>query len=120
MTQVNVRVDVERKRQAEEVLGLTGRSITKLMREVIDKVARGAKDAEEVYQALADTPAVETPSTRSKSAQLIERVDSHYAEMSRLLGKDVREFVPLSDDEMADALYDEGLAKEAERMVWHA
>ena len=47
MTQLNLRVDAQDKRQAEEVLHLMGTTTTKFMRKVLAKVARGAKDYDE-------------------------------------------------------------------------
>ena len=42
MIQLNVRVDAEVKRQAEEVLELMGSSVTELVRMALEKVSHGA------------------------------------------------------------------------------
>ena len=48
MTQMNVRVNAERKQEAESVLKLANSSLTELVRMLIDKVSCGAKDLQEV------------------------------------------------------------------------
>ena len=56
MVQLNVRVDAEVKRRAEEVLELMGSSVTELVRMALEKVARGARDYVEARDALSDRP----------------------------------------------------------------
>ena len=60
MTQLNMRVDAQDKRQAEEVLRLMGTTTTELVRKLLAKVARGAKDYAEVADAI-DTPPEHEP-----------------------------------------------------------
>ena len=119
MTQLNVRVNTEQRRQAEEVLGLMGESLTKLIRGVVEKVSQGVEEAEEVYSVLKGTPAEEMPLT-NRASRVFERVDSHYHAMAESLSVDIASFAPLSDEELEEALYDEHLSREAERMAWHA
>ena len=119
MSQLNVRVDAAQRRQAEETLDLMGESLTKLIRSMLEKVSRGVKDAEEVFSVLADTPVEETHQP-SKSSQLFAHIDSQYQTMAESLGVDIASFAPLSDEELEEALYDEYLSREAERMAWHA
>ena len=119
MTQLNVRVNTEQRRQAEEVLGLMGESLTKLIRGVVEKVSQGVEEAEEVYSVLKGTPAEEMPLT-NRASRVFERVDSHYQTMAESLGVDIASFAPLTDEELEEALYDEHLSREAERMAWHA
>ncbi len=119
MTQLNVRVNTEQRRQAEEVLGLMGESLTKLIRGVLEKVSQGVEEAEEVYGVLKGTPSEEMPLT-NRASRVFERVDSHYHAMAESLGVDVASFTPLTDEELEEALYDERLSREAERVAWHA
>ena len=119
MTQLNVRGNTEQRRQAEEVLGLMGESLTKLIRGVVEKVSQGVEEAEEVYGVLKGTPSEEMPLT-NRASRVFERVDSHYHAMAESLGVDVSAFTPLTDEELEEALYDEHLSREAERMAWHA
>ena len=56
-SQVNTRVDSAVKLQAEQVLDLMGSSTAELVRAVLGKVARGARDYEEVASALAEKDA---------------------------------------------------------------
>ena len=119
MTQLNVRVNTEHRRQAEEVLGLMGESLTKLIRGVVEKVSQGVEEAEEVYSVLKGTPAEEMSLT-NRTSRVFERVDSHYQTMAESLGVDVASFTPLTDEELEEALYDERLSREAERVAWHA
>ena len=52
MTQLNLRVNKRDKRQAEEVLHLMGTTTTEFVRKLLAKVARGAKEYEEVKAVL--------------------------------------------------------------------
>ena len=52
LQQVNVRLDAELKRSAEEVLTLMDSSATELIRSAYQKVARGAKDYAEAMEVL--------------------------------------------------------------------
>ena len=52
MTQMNVRVNAERKQEAESVLKLANSSLTELVRMLIEKVSCGAKDLQEVQRVL--------------------------------------------------------------------
>lgn len=52
MIQLNVRVDAEVKRQAEEVLELMGSSVTELVRMALEKVSHGARDYVEARDVL--------------------------------------------------------------------
>lgn len=52
LQQVNVRLDPELKRRAEEVLALMGSSATELIRSSYEKVARGAGDYAEAMEVL--------------------------------------------------------------------
>lgn len=69
MTQLNVRVNAGEKRNAEEALKLANSSITDLVRRVIQKVSRGAKDLEELQKVLQDE-AASTPKEEADTVLL--------------------------------------------------
>ena len=54
MAQVNVRVDRQVKNRAEEVLRLSGGSLSELIKKVVAKVAQGGGQCEEVLAAVDD------------------------------------------------------------------
>lgn len=72
MTQLNLRVNREEKRQAEDVLHLMGTTTTELVRKLIAKVARGAKDYAEVVSVLEEAPA--EPVVTGESPQYVDPV----------------------------------------------
>ena len=72
MVQLNVRVDADVKRQAEEVLELMGSSVTELVRMALEKVARGARDYVEARDALNDKHGGETPVGNAIDQRLAE------------------------------------------------
>lgn len=119
MTQLNMRVDQEDKLQADEVLQLLGSSVTKLVRKVLAKVARGAKDAEELMAALDDAP-IAQDGTALRSRAWFEESDRWLSSMAAQLGVSPSSLVPLADDEYQEALYEDYLEKERERLVHDA
>lgn len=119
MTQLNMRVDQEDKLRSDEVLQLLGSSVTKLVRKVLAKVSRGAKDAEELMAVLDDAPiAREEMVLRSRA--WFEESDRWPASMATQLGVSPGSLVPLSDDTYREALYEDYLEKERERLVHDA
>ena len=119
MTQMNVRVNVERKRQAEAVLELTGGSLGALVRKLLDKVASGAQGAEEVRAVLEGERETAVQTADSKTHALFAKIDRHYDELASALGTRASSFVPLSDEQLEEALYDGRLEREQERVAWY-
>lgn len=119
MTQLNMRVSQEDKLQSDEVLRLLGSSVTKLVRKVLAKVARGAEDAEELIAALDDAPPAQE-GTALRSRAWFEESDRWLASMAAQLGVSPDGFVPLADDEYQEALYEDYLERERERLVHDA
>ena len=76
MTQMNVRVNAERKQEAESVLKLANSSLTELVRMLIDKVSCGAKDLQEVQHVLqgdaANVPKDDTDSVLLEGWALVD------------------------------------------------
>ena len=78
--QVNTRVDAGEKRSADDVLALMGSSISELIRSVIHKVSRGAKDYDQLRQVLRE----EEPARNENLAKAQEGwdfVDAFYRSM---------------------------------------
>ncbi len=100
MAQVNVRVDRQVKNRAEEALRLSGGSLPELIKKVVDKVAQGGGQCEEVLAAVDDrqqTVAPDTPFAASWAA-----ADQLYAD----LGIDTSS---TSDDRGWDTIYSEAM-----------
>lgn len=102
MAQVNVRVDRQVKNRAEEVLRLSGRSLSlpELIKKVVAKVAQGGGQCEEVLAAVDDrhrTVAPDTPFAASWAA-----ADQLYADLGIAMS-------PVSDDRDWDTIYSEAM-----------
>ena len=102
MAQVNVRVDRQVKNRAEEVLRLSGRSLSlpELIKKVVAKVAQGGGQCEEVLAAVDDrhrTVAPDAPFAASWAA-----ADQLYADLGIATS-------PVSDDRDWDAIYSEAM-----------
>lgn len=102
MAQVNVRVDRQVKNRAEEVLRLSGRSLSlpELIKKVVAKVAQGGGQCEEVLAAVDDrqqTVAHDTPFAASWAA-----ADQLYADLGIATSS-------VSDDRDWDAIYSEAM-----------
>lgn len=100
MAQVNVRVDRQVKNRAEEALQLSGRSLPELIKKLVDKVAQGGGQCEEVLSAVDDrqqTAAPDTPFAASWAA-----ADRLYSDMGIAAS-------PVSDDRDWDAIYSEAM-----------
>lgn len=113
MIQLNVRVDAEVKRQAEEVLELMGSSVTELVRMALEKVSHGARDYVEARDVLSGTH-------RSKQAAASDEpidfsmVDARLAkgwkaadDLYRSLGLDPSSLP--KDERSWDAIYEEAM-----------
>ena len=92
MAQVNVRVDRRVKNRAEEVLRLSGGSLSELIKKVVAKVAQGGGQCEEVLAAVDDRQhaiAPESPFAASWAA-----ADQLYADLGNvtLSGSDDRDW----------------------------
>ena len=102
MAQVNVRVDRQVKNRAEEVLRLSGRSLSlpELIKKVVAKVAQGGGQCEEVLAAVDDrhrTVAPDAPFAASWAA-----ADQLYADLGIATS-------PVSDDRDRDTIYSEAM-----------
>lgn len=100
MAQVNVRVDRQVKKRAEEVLRLSGGSLPELIKKVVAKVAQGGGQCEEVLAAVDDrqqTVAPDTPFAASWAA-----ADQLYADLGIATSH-------VSDDRGWDAIYSDAM-----------
>lgn len=102
MAQVNVRVDRQVKNRAEEVLRLSGGSLSlpELIKKVVGKVAQGGGQCEEVLAAVDDrrqTVALDTSFVASWAA-----ADQLYADLGIATS-------PVSDDRDWDTIYSEAM-----------
>ena len=107
MVQLNVRVDARQKEQAAEVLQLMGLTATDVIRATLAKVARGARDCEELLTAIEGpaTSEVAPPEERPLSpalADAFEICDS----FARLLGYQAAEEMP-KDDRSWEEIYED-------------
>ena len=102
MAQVNVRVDRQVKNRAEEVLRLSGRSLSlpELIKKVVAKVAQGGGQCEEVLAAVDDRQQAVAPDTPFAASWAV--ADRLYADMGIAAS-------PVSDDRDWDTIYSEAM-----------
>ena len=100
MAQVNVRVDRQVKKRAEEVLRLSGGSLPELIKKVVARVAQGGGQCEEVLAAVDDRQrgaALDSPFAASWAA-----ADQLYADLGIATSS-------VSDDRDWDAIYSDAM-----------
>ena len=121
MTQMNVRVNTDVKQRAEEVLSLMGSSLTELIRETLEKVAKGASDYDEVSKLLSGTQEDESedgvardPIACAPLASSWQAVDTFY----RGLGIDPN--APRGEDRSAEQAYEEAMVAQYAEKGWIA
>lgn len=117
MTQLNMRVNAQDKRKAEDVLRLMGTTATQITRKILAKIARGAKDYAEIAAVLEDTPATEEQEKKpSINAALFEgwAIGDRYMQM---LGYESMADVP-RDDRPWDEIYEEAMMEKALEKGW--
>lgn len=117
MTQLNMRVNAQDKRKAEDVLRLMGTTATQITRKILAKIARGAKDYAEIAAVLEDTPATEEQEKKpSINPALFEgwAIGDRYMQM---LGYESMADVP-RDDRPWDEIYEEAMMEKALEKGW--
>lgn len=118
MTQLNLRVNVQDKRQAEEVLRLMGTTTTELVRKVLAKVARGAKGYAELRAALDN--AAEDKAERSEADPVNPVAAEGWAivdDFCRSLGYESADAVP-KDTRSWEEMYEEAMTAHYEEKGW--
>lgn len=117
MTQLNLRVSKEDKRQAEDVLHLMGTTTTELVRKLMAKVARGAKDYAELASVLEVAPA--EPAAEEESPQYVDPVLAEgwaiVDDFCRLLGYESASDVPVDTRSWEERYEDAMIAKGREK-----
>ena len=107
--QLNVRIPKTLKEQGDSTLSLVGSTPTKIVRELWTRLAEGSESYERVHDVLAGGISEERQSAIDAKINAIERSQGLVEAFGTSLGMDASSFEPLSDDEMAEALYDERL-----------
>jgi hypothetical protein len=111
-TQLNVRIPKALKERGDSTLSLVGSTPTRIVRELWTKLAEGSESYEKVHDALTEGISEERQSAIDVRIDAIERSQGLVEAFGASLGIDVSSFEPLSDDEMAEALYDERAKEE--------
>ena len=121
VSQLNVRLDSDIKAAGDSVLDLYGISATEVIRSVWEKIAHGEEALGQVVQALAAPPAAGT--ARGKAADVKDEPDLGELIMQRQrqfeleVGLDPSTYVPLTDEELDDLVYQDYLEEYAKKVM---
>lgn len=118
MVQLNLRVNAQDKRNAEEVLRLMGTTTTDFIRKILAKVASGAKEYEKVAAAI-DGPAGLLP-TVEQAEEVCPLVAEAFAigdRFAQSLGYNSAEELPL-DTRSWDERYEEAMHEHYREKGW--
>lgn len=118
MTQLNMRVNAQDKRQAEEVLRFMGSTTTELVRKLLAKIASGAKAYMEICEVL------ETPASAASAEQeglgfnpVISEATEICNAFAQMLGYESAADLP-KDNRSYDELYEEAMLEHYREKGW--
>ena len=114
MAQLNVRMTPELKAAGDSVLDLYGVSPSELVRAVWEKIAAGDEAFRQIVDTLTFEPTAGSVkrSKRYAAMKMIERIERRQAEFEREFGLDPATYVPLTDDELNELVYQDYLEEE--------
>ena len=114
MAQLNVRMTPELKAAGDSVLDLYGVSPSELVRAVWEKIAAGDEAFRQIVDTLTFEPTAGSVkrSKRYAAMKMIERIEQRQAEFEREFGLDPATYVPLTDDELNELVYQDYLEEE--------
>lgn len=120
VSQLNVRLDSNVKAAGDSVLDLYGISATQVIRSLWDKLAHGEEALKQFAEMLAKSPAAGTaihPIEEATDAN--DRYLSTFQTFTREMGLDPSTYVPLSDEELNDLVYQDYLEDCAKKVTRH-
>lgn len=122
MAQLNIRMSPAIKQAGDATLVRMGITPTQLVRAIWEKLGLGEEAVDQILVALVKPPAIGQSTTTSAPndeslASFRERRETALAQIRALVGPPPP---PLSEDEMQDLLYEEGIEREQEVLASHA
>lgn len=114
--QINVRIDRSLKEAGDAVLAELGISPTQIVRALWAKLAERKEAPQEVLEVLQPTNrTAEEQAEIDRKLAVIERMTTRFERFAQDMGLDIRDYAPLSDKEMEEALWEEYLDRGRER-----
>ena len=111
--QINVRVPNALRNKGNATLALVNSSPTKIIREVWDMLAQGAEAYERLHEVLVAESSRGAAEEANRRIAELERATCLFDEFGVRMDLDVTAFVPLDDEQVQEALYDEFLESES-------
>ena len=115
MAQLNVRMDPELKAAGDSVLDLYGVSPSELVRALWEKIAKGETSFKQVVETLAAEPAAgkhKVVQYERDGMSFTDWVEWRFNAFAAEVGLDPSTFVPHTDEELEELLYEDYLEEE--------
>lgn len=108
-SQLNVRMDSELRAAGDAVLERVGVTPAEVVRALWVKVAKGAQECEQVLSMLSDE---DNTAVSTRGDELVGQIEGWHSQLFSLAGVDRAAYVPPTDEELDEMLYDEWLARD--------
>ena len=109
--QINVRIERELKEEGDRVIESLGLSTSEVVRMLWKKLAEGESVARGVLDGLAEPPEADRQAEVERKLAAIRSVDEGWQAFADLVGLDLSTHVPMTDEELREARYQDLLAK---------
>ncbi len=108
-SQLNVRMDSELRSAGDAVLERVGITPAEVVRALWAKIARGVQECEQVLYALSDEDDTEIS---SRGDEFVGQIEGWHSQLFSLTEIDRASYVPPTDEELDEMLYDEWLTRD--------
>ena len=108
-SQLNVRMDSELRSAGDAVLERMGVTPTEVVRALWAKIAKGVQECEQVLHALSDE---DDATISSRGDKLVGQIEGWHSQLFSLAEVDRATYVPPTDEELDEMLYDEWLTRD--------
>jgi len=123
MAQLNVRMNTELKAAGDSVLNLYGVSPSELIRALWSKISHGEQALDQVVRVLVADPAAgssKTVNVTRSMPRIAQLIQQRQADFEQEVGLDPASYVPLSEEQLDDLVYQDYLDERAARKANHA
>ena len=120
VSQLNVRLDSDLKAAGDSVLDLYGVSATEVIRSLWEKFAQGEEGFRQFVEMLAASSAAGAATGRANEDEYEDENDfirRRYQEFMQEVGIDLSTYVPLTDEELDDLVYQDYLEEYAKKVM---
>ena len=107
--QLNVRMDSELRSAGDAVLERVGITPAEVVRALWAKIAKGVQECEQVLHALSDE---DDAAISSRGDELVGQIEGWHSQLFSLAEVDRATYVPPTDEELDEMLYDEWLTRD--------